>query len=122
MSTQYRRLAAADIPATSTLTDVYTVPVPTVGFSTKRVHCDINIINRSDTDTLIRYALIKNGTSSSVSDIDYRLHDLPTSALASNLTPISDSSLLMETGDTIAVYSTASELTVQVVGIEEDVK
>ena len=108
------RLDAADVPGTGTLTDIYTVPL------LREADVNINIANRSDTDTNIRIAHIKNGVAAGVTAIDYLLFDLPTSKLASNLAPITNTGILMSAGDTIAVYSSASAVSVQVNGLEGD--
>ncbi len=108
------QLDAVNIPATSTLTDVYTVPVSRVS------DINITIANRADTDTNIRVAHIKNGVAANVAVEDYLLFDLATSSLASNVSPLSFTGIMMSAGDTIAVYSSASAVSVQINGIEED--
>jgi hypothetical protein len=108
------QLAALSVAGTGTLTDVYTVP------AAKQSDVNINIANRADTNTLLRVAVIKNNTASGVAVEDYIMYDLPTSALASHYAPITLDGTLMEVGDTIAVYSSASAVSVQVNGIEED--
>lgn len=108
------RLAALDNAGDATLRDVYTVP------TSKVADVNVTVLNRSNTDTSIRIAHIKNGVASGVTNKDYLLYDLPTSSLASNLAPISITGLMMSEGDTIAVYSSSSAASVQVNGIEED--
>lgn len=109
------QLAAVDVAGTGTLTDIYTVP------ASKVADINLNIANRSDTNTSLRIAHIKNGTASGVSIEDYILYDLPTSIFVSNFSPLEKTAILMSAGDTIAVYSSASAVTVQINGIEEDV-
>jgi hypothetical protein len=108
------QLGAVDVPGTGVLTDIYTVPV------SKEADVNITVANRSDTNTNIRIAHIKNGVASNVSNEDYIIYDLPTSSLASNFAPIPRDAVLMSAGDTIAVYSSASAVSVQVNGIEGD--
>tara|TARA_R110002096_G_scaffold757_1_gene4293 strand:+ start:445 stop:795 length:351 start_codon:yes stop_codon:yes gene_type:complete len=108
------RLGALDNAGDAVLRDVYTVPVG------RAASVNITIANRADTDTNIRIAHIKNGVAAGVSNEDYLLFDLPTGSLASNFAPIQLTGVMMETGDTIAVYTSASAVSVQVNGIEED--
>ena len=109
------QLAAVDVPGTGTLTDIYTVP------ASKVADVNINVANRADTLTNLRIAVIKNDVAAGVANEDYILFDLPTDSLASNFAPVTNTGTLMAAGDTIAVYSSASAVTVQVNGIEEDV-
>ncbi len=108
------QLASLNVPATSTLTDIYTVPASRVA------DVNITITNRADTDTNIRVAHIKNDVAANVAVEDYLLFDLATSSLASNYSPLSFTGIMMGAGDTIAVYSSASAVSVQINGIEED--
>ncbi len=112
--TSLGQLNATDIPATATLTDTYTVPVAMIA------DVNITVANRADTDTAVRIAHIKAGDATDVTDADYLLFDLQTGSLSANVAPISFTSVLMTAGDTIAVYSSASALSVQVNGIQED--
>jgi len=107
------RLGGASI-GTGTLTDIYTVPAG------RAASVNVNVANRSDVDTSIRIAHIQNGVAASVGDDDYLMYDLPTSSLASNFAPIQLTGVLMGAGDTIAVRSSDSAVTIQVNGIEED--
>ena len=109
------QLAAVDVPGTGTLTAVYTVPAD------RAVDVNLTIANRADTDTSLRIAHIKGAGVGSVANKDYLLYDLPTSSLADNRAPISYTSILMGAGDTLAVYSSASAVSAQINGIEEDV-
>jgi hypothetical protein len=109
------QLAAVAVAGSGTLTDIYTVP------TSKVADVNITIANRTDANTLLRVAIIKGALAASVAVEDYIMFDLPTTALASNLAPISINSTLMEAGDTVAVYSSAQAISVQVNGIEEDV-
>lgn len=115
MATVIGQLGAADVPGTSTLTGIYTVPAD------KKADVNITIANRADTTTNIRVAHIKNDTAAGVANEDYITYDLPTSALIDQRAPLSYTAILMTAGDTIAVFSSASALSVQVNGIEEDV-
>jgi hypothetical protein len=108
------RLGAADVTS-GTLTDVYTVP------ARKTSTVSIIISNRTDAATNIRLALIKANTSLNVAPKDYVIFDLPTSAFVSNLAPVTYDDVFLGSGDTVAVYSSAEDVTVQVNGIEEDV-
>lgn len=108
------RLGALDNTGDATLRDVYTVPVG------RAADVNVTISNRSDTDTSVRLAHIQNGVAAAVSDEDYIIYDLPTSVLADSRAPVEKTGLLMAAGDTIAVYSSDSDVTVQVNGIEED--
>lgn len=108
------QLAALSVAGTGTLTDVYTVP------ASKLSDVNISIANRADTDTALRVAHIKANTASGVADEDYILYDLQTATLASNFAPVEFTGILMGAGDTIAVYSSASAVSVQINGIEED--
>ncbi len=109
------QLAALDNTGDGTLRDVYTVP------ASKISDVNITVANRADTATNIRVAHIKAGVASGVTNKDYLIYDLSTIKLASNFSPISITGVLMSAGDTIAVYSSASDVSVQVNGIEEDV-
>lgn len=109
------QLGALDNTGDATLRDIYTVP------ASKVADVNVTIANRADTITNIRLAHIKAGVASGVADKDYLIYDLPTSSLASNLAPLSVTGIIMSAADTIAVYSSASDVTVQVNGIEEDV-
>ncbi|MBE16513.1 MAG: hypothetical protein Unbinned6354contig1000_2 [Prokaryotic dsDNA virus sp.] len=115
MATVIGQLGAVAVAGTGTLTDIYTVPTD------KKADVNITIANRADTDTNIRVAHIKAALAASVADEDYITYDLPTSTLADNRAPMSYTAILMTAGDTIAVYSSASAVSVQVNGIEEDV-
>ncbi len=108
------QLAAVDVSTLATLTDVYTVPTSRVS------DINITIANRADTDTNIRVAHIKNDVAANVAVEDYLLFDLATSSLASNYSPLSFTGIMMGAGDTISVYSSASAVSVQINGIEED--
>lgn len=108
------QLAALDNAGDAVLRDVYTVP------GSRAADVNISIANRSDVDTAIRIAHIKNGVASGVANEDYILYDLPTGALASNFAPIEKTGVMMGAGDTIAVYTSASAVSVQINGIEED--
>ena len=108
------QLDATDVPGTGTLTDTYTVPLARVS------SVNITVANRADTDTEIRIAHIKNDVAVNVAPEDYILFDIPTNKLVSNLAPIRRNGILMSAGDTIAVYSSLSAVSVQVNGIEED--
>jgi hypothetical protein len=108
------QLAALDNAGDATLRDVYTVP------ASRSSDVNITIANRADTDTAIRIAHIKNGVAAGVANEDYLLFDLPTSTLASNLAPIQLNGIMMSAGDTIATYTSASAVSVQINGIEED--
>ena len=108
------QLGAVDVAGTSTLTDIYTVPVGMVS------DVNITIANRADADTAIRLAHIKNGVATGVANKDYLIFDLQTADLASNFAPISITGVMMTAGDTIAVYSSSSAVSVQVNGIQED--
>ena len=109
------QLNATDIPGTGTLTDTYTVPASMVS------DVNITVSNRADTDTALRIAHIKNGVAAGVANEDYLIFDLQTALLASNFAPISITGVMMSAGDTIAVYSSVSALSVQINGIQEDV-
>lgn len=108
------QLAASDVPGTGTLTDVYTVP------ALKEADVNITVANRADTATDIRIAHIKGDTASGVANEDYLMFDVGTGSLISNLAPIFISGVIMGVGDTIAVYSSASAVSVQINGIEGD--
>jgi hypothetical protein len=108
------QLGATDVPGTSTLTDVYTVP------ASKLADVNITVANRSNTITNLRIAHIKAGTAASVANEDYITYDFPSNALVHNSAPFIISAVLMGAGDTIAVYSSASAVSVQVNGIEDD--
>ena len=108
------QLGALDNAGDGTLRDIYTVP------GSRAADVNINIANRANTDTNIRIAHIKNGVATGVANEDYLLFNLPTGSLASNFAPIALSGVMMEAGDTIAVYSSASAVSVQINGIEED--
>lgn len=109
------QLAALDNAGDSTLRDVYTVP------ASKVADVNISIANRADTPTNIRLAHIKNGAAVDIALEDYLIYDLGTGSLVSNYAPISITGVLMGAGDTIACYSSASAVSVQINGIEEDV-
>ena len=113
MATITGRLAGVDVSTLATLTDIYTVP------ALQSADVNITIANRADTITNIRVAHIKNGVALGVALTDYLIYDLPTSSLASNFAPISLTGIMMGAGDTIAVLTSASAVTVQVNGIEE---
>jgi len=114
MAIVYGQLGAADLTAT-TLTAVYTVP------ASKRASVNVTVTNRADTVTSIRIAHIKNDIVGNVAVEDYLLFDLPTTALASNFSPISFTGIIMTAGDVLAVRSSASSVSAQVNGIEDDV-
>lgn len=108
------QLAALDNAGDATLRDVYTVP------ASRAADVNITVSNRADTDTNIRIAHIKNGVAAGVANEDYLLYDLPTGKLSDNRAPLEKNGVLMEAGDTIAVYTSASAVSVQINGIEED--
>ncbi len=111
------QLGAVVIPATSTLTKVYKCPV------NRRADVNIHIANSADTDTQIKLALIRNDVVANVAAEDYLLGGtvgLATSTLANNLAPLEFSGFMLEAGDEIGVFSSASALAAQVNGIEED--
>jgi len=108
------QLAALNNAGDATLRDVYTVPLD------RSADVNITVINRENTDTNIRIAHIKADVAANAALEDYLLYDLATSSLASNFAPISYTGVLMGPGDTIAVYSSASAVSAQVNGIEED--
>jgi len=108
------QLGAVDVAGTGTLTAIYLVP------ASKEADVNVTICNRADTDTNIRVAHIKNAGVGSVANEDYITYDLPTSALASNFSPLSYTGIIMGAADTLAVYSSASAVSVQVNGIEDD--
>ena len=109
------QLAAVDVAGIGILTDVYTVPVD------KLSDVNINIANRSDAATSLRVVHIKNGVASSVTNKDYILHDVNTGNFTENTAPVNLTGILMEAGDTIAAYSSTSDVSVQVNGIEGDI-
>ncbi len=111
------QLAAVDVPGTGTLTDVYTVPTAD---PIRESDVNITIANRANTATDIRVAHIKGGVAAGVANKDYLTFDLPTSKLADNRAPLSFTAILMQEGDTIAVSSSASAVSVQVNGVEAD--
>jgi len=115
---KFEQLAAVVIPATSTLTLLYKCPAD------RKADVNILIANSADTDTQVKIAHIKNDTVANVAAEDYLLGGtvgLPTSALSSNLAPISFTGIAMSAGDEIGIFSSASALAAQVNGIEEDV-
>lgn len=108
------QLGALNLLGDAVLRDIYTVDPLRVA------DVNVTIINRADTATNIRLAHIKNGAAGAVTTKDYLLFDLSTAKLASNFAPISYTSILMAAGDTIAAYSSVSDLSIQINGIEED--
>jgi hypothetical protein len=114
MATVKGQLGAVDVPGTGTLTDVYTVP------SVKEASVNVTVANRADTITLIRIAHIKAGVAAAVANEDYLMYDLSTVEFVSNAAPLKLTAITMSAGDTIAVYSSASAVSVQVNGIEGD--
>lgn len=111
------RLGAEDVPGTGTLTDIYTVPT---AVPKRESDVNITIANRADTDTSIRVAHIKGGVAAGVTNKDYLTFDLPTGKLADNRAPLPYTAILMQEGDTIAVSSSDSAVSVQVNGVEAD--
>lgn len=109
------QLAAVDVPGTGTLTGIYTVT------TSKVADVNLTLANRTNTITNFRIAHIKNGGVGAIANEDYLTFDFPTSALAHNAAPFVISAILMSAGDTLAVYSSAAPLSVQVNGIEDDV-
>ena len=109
------QLAAVDVAGTGTLTDVYTVP------ASKIADVNINIANRTDSNTAVRLAVIKADVAANVANEDYVIYGLETDKLATHLAPITYTGVIMGAGDTVAVYSSANAVSVQVNGIEEDV-
>lgn len=109
------QLGAVDVPGTGTLTDIYTVP------ALRSADVNITIANRTDATTNLRVAHIKNGVAAAVANEDYITFDLPTGKLSSNLAPVSYTAILMEAGDTIAIYSSATAVSAQINGVEADV-
>lgn len=113
------QLGAEVIPATGVLTPVYTVGLSKVA--------DVNlyIANSADTDTEIKIVHIKNGLVASIQDKDYLIGGasagLPTSSFSHNMAPFSFNAIEMTAGDTLAVSSSASALSAQANGLEEDV-
>jgi len=112
MATAKGQLGAVDVAGTGTLTDIYTVP------ASSEADVNITVSNRADTDTNIRVAHIKAGVAAGVANEDYLIYDVATGSLASNFAPIELTAVLMTVGDTIAVYSSASAVSVQVNGIQ----
>lgn len=114
MATVKGQLGATDVPGTGTLTDVYTVP------ALKEASVNVTVANRAATTTLLRVAHIKAGVAAAVANEDYLMYDLSTIDLASHTAPLKLTAITMSAGDTIAVYSSASAVSVQVNGIEGD--
>lgn len=115
------QLAAVSVAGTGTLTDIYTVPsVP----NDKEADVNIRVTNSADVDTNIIIAHIKNDVAANVAAEDYIYggagSGIPTSALVDNRAPIRLNGILMSTGDTIAVSSSASAVAVQINGLEGD--
>ena len=111
------QLAAVNVSTLATLTDIYTVPTASPA---RAASVNITITNRADVATLVRIAHIKNDVAANVALEDYIMYDFSTASLASNRTPFGKDGVLMEEGDTIAVLTNDSAVTVQVNGIEED--
>lgn len=112
--TELGQLNATNVPGTGVLTDTYTVPESMIA------DVNITVANRADTDTAIRIAHIKNGVAANVVVESYLMFGLQTALLSANVAPISFTGILMTAGDTIAVYSSASAVSVQINGIQED--
>lgn len=113
MATIKGQLGAKDVPGNGTLTSIYKVPAG------QEASINLNIANRADTVTNYKIAHIKNGNVGDVANEDYLMFDLPSSELASNLSPIQLTGITMGANDTIAVSSSASAVSAQANGIEK---
>ena len=107
------RLGALDCAAT-TAEAVYTVPAD------RKATVSINICNRNSSPVTIRLMHL-DGAIGTLANNDYIEYGLPVPATGSPDSTIERTGIAMTAGHTIGFYSSATGVTVQVVGVEEDV-